>query len=271
MLALAAATVDGLPVTIGVPALESGLTAVQAWAQLCGQVRAESGIEVRYSVLADHRAVVDELSRRFLDLAIVDPAWYLKERRTLIPLLEARAVKQDSIRVCLIMPRSSICYKPADLAGRPIALTHAGQSAAGYFVPLAMLAEAGIIHSDPRRLIFAETFDSILKGVAFESLEAGAVTSYALETETGRTCADFIRVIASSKPLPHPVLVGRSADGPERYRALIEAFLGLAGTETGRQALARSGFSGFLLPDIAAFQALEGYLQTYRDAYGAPD
>jgi ABC-type phosphate/phosphonate transport system substrate-binding protein len=271
LLVLAAATAACVPLTIGIPATEGGLPTVRAWALICGRVQAASGIEVRYVVLKDHQAVVDELQRRFVDLAVLDPAWYVKERRTLTPLLSARVSGGDTIRVCLIVPRGSIIYKPADLAGHSIALTRAGQSAAGYFVPLALLAQAGIVQSNPGRWIFAETFDSILKGVAFESLEAGAVPSYAMETETGRACADFIRVIGESAPLPQALMVGRTADGGERYRALLDAFLALRGTEEGRQALAQSGYAGFYLPDTVGFDALEGYLRIFGEAYGAPD
>lgn len=271
LLALRAASAACVPMTIGIPATEGGLPTVRAWALLCSRVQAASGIELRYVVLKDHRAVLDQMQGRFVDLAVVDPAWYLKERRSLTPLLSARFTGRDVIRVRLVVPRSSIFYRISDLAGHSIALTRAGESAAGYYVPLAMLAQAGIVHRDPGRLVFAETFDSILKGVAFESLEAGAVPSYEMETETGRACADFVRIIGESAPLPQPLLVGRTADGGDRTRALLDAFLGLSGSEEGRRALAQSGYAGFYPPGEAGFDALEGYLRIFGEAYGAPD
>jgi ABC-type phosphate/phosphonate transport system substrate-binding protein len=268
----AAGSVSCLPITIGVPVQEQGVITTQSWALLCGRLMAETGLEIRSVVLKDHRAVMDELRSRFIDIAVVDPAWYDREERILTPLLQARASPRTADGICLIVPRGSIFYKPADLDGRSIALTRAGQSAAGYFVPLAVLAEAGVVYTDPRHIIFAETFDSILKGVAFGSLEAGVVPSYELEAGKGTAYMDFIRVIAVSSPLPHPLLVGRrDDDAPSRYNAVIRGFLGLSGTESGRRTLLEAGYAEFCLPSRVGFDALERYLRIFRDAYGAPE
>jgi ABC-type phosphate/phosphonate transport system substrate-binding protein len=271
LLTLARSPLFCSPITIAVPVQQEGLETTRSWAMLCRQVQADSGIELRAVVMKDHRAALDELRRRFVDLALVDPAWYSENRRSLVPLLEARAVRHDASRVSLIVPRGSMSYRPADLAGRSIALTREGQSAAGYFVPLALLAEAGVVYADPKRLVFAETFDSIIKGVAFESLDAGAVPTHELDASAGRAYADFIRVIAQSDPIPHPLIVGRAEDGPARYGELIRAFIGLSGSERGRQALLSSGYAEFTFPAAIGFEALERYLRIYRDSYGDPE
>ena len=269
-LALADIPLFCAPISIAVPVQQGGLETTRAWTLLCRQVQAESGIELRFVVTKDQEAALDELRRRFVDLAVVDPAWYAGNKRNLVPLLEARVARQGAVSVSLIVPRGSISYKLTDLAERSIALTRTGQSAAGYFVPLALLAEAGVVYADPKRLVLAETFDSILKGVAFGSLDAGAIPSYELDSEAGRAYADFIRVIAQSDPLPHPLIVGRVEDDPARYGGLIRAFIGLSGSGRGRQALLSSGYTEFASPSTAGFAALNRYLQIYRDAYGAP-
>ncbi len=270
-LILSAASLHGASLVIGVPVQEDGLTTTGSWALICRQAQSDSGCGIRSVVLKDSEAALDELKRRFIDLALVDPAWYWQRRDECAPLLEARSVAPAEASVSLIVPRTSIYYKASDLAGKAIALTRPRQGAAGFYVPLAMLAEAGASGPGALNPIFADTFESILKGIAFESLEAGALPSSMAASPAGAAYSDFIRVIAVSEPLPQLLVVVRAGEDPSRYDDIAHTLMGLSETEPGRRALESAGLSRFVPVEVSGFTALNRYLEHYRRAYEASE
>jgi len=259
-----------LPIKIGVPAGESGLEANRSWGAIVAYLR-RRGTDVEFEVFENHRVVVKNLRERFIDLAFLDPLWYRRFSSVLAPFLESSFADPKSASVLIVVPKASIIYRIEDLAGVSFALASEKETAGSYFVPLALLARAGIRHRHLRKIVYSGTAASVLKGVAYGGLESGSLLSSAFRSELSGKLAETVRVIAESEPLPAALLAVRREDGMAKYEKLRGELLAMETEREGRAALDESGFSGFILPSLTAYGTLEKYLLEYEAVYGAED
>ena len=280
LLVLLSVPVLSLPLTIGVPALGDGLAIGRTWDGICSYLRNEAEIEVTFRVYEDHASLLEALHQRFVDIAFIDAFWHYRENRehtgeervSLLAVVEVAGRSGFSGRI--IVPKNSIAYRIADLKGATLALTGPEETIAGYYLPLALLAEAGVRFSDLDDVLYVETYDSILKGVAYGEIDAGTLPSF-FQTHTDNLI-DSVRIIAESRPLPLPRLVFRSADEVQRYRSLQEVFLAMNSHRVGRKVLASAGFTGFLsgdsIPDYSqGFSTLSRYIEIFEKMNGPAD
>ena len=267
---LLAASAFSLPVTLGVSASEGGLAAARTWNLVAAYLGETENLDVRYQLFEDQAALYRNLRDHYVDLALFDPAWYWVKREGLSPLAELASPGGTEPRTVLVVPKNSIIYRPENLLGFTLALTRSGESATGYFIPLAMLASAGVRTERLKRLVFAETSESVLKSVAYGGIDGGAVPRRFLE-DRGRAFADFVRIVAESGPLPGPLIASRREDGGGRFRPLVRALLAMKETEQGRAALLAAELDGFRPPALGLYENLAAYLTVYESAYGAPE
>ena len=73
---------------IGVVAGESALKTSEAWNVLVRFVEEEFGIPLRYQVVDGHRPLLKALKERWIDLALLDAAWFVREQGWVRPLLQ---------------------------------------------------------------------------------------------------------------------------------------------------------------------------------------
>jgi ABC-type phosphate/phosphonate transport system substrate-binding protein len=258
----------GLPLRIGVPAGESGVETLRCWSAL-GEALKSRGVDVSIEVLENNAAVARSLRDRFVDVGFLDPLWYRRFSEFLLPLAEAIPTADTS--VVLAVPKNSIVYRPESLVGASLALASEKDTAAGYFVPLAMLARGGVMLSDLGGLVFAETGLSVLKSVAYGGVAAGSFPAGLLAEGPHSRLSGEVRVIAESGPLPPPLLVFRRDDGEERYRRLLEELGAAASAPEASAALRSAGIAGFRPPSLGAYRNLDQYLRDYKAAYDAQD
>jgi len=267
-LLLLAAEASSVPVRIGIPAVEGGLAAARTWNAVCSHLAENGGLDVRYQVFEDHAGLLRSLKERFVDVALLDPAWFLWKRDALAPLAEVRFAGTEE-RSVLIAQKSSIVYRIEDFSGASFAFARPFATSAGYFVPLAMLASSGVKLANLRRAVNAETSEGVLKGVAYGGLDGGAVPERFLD-KSGNILSDFVRVVAESRPLPFPILARRREDDGDRYLGLEEALLSMKKGQSGREALVSAGIEEFRAPVPGAFDELASYLAVFESVYGAP-
>lgn len=265
-------SVEGAPLVLGVLGGENALSTSEAWNGLCASIREISPIDLRYEVFEKHSSLLRALKERRIDFALVDPVWFVKEKDWLRPLVGTEILGSSTYRVMLIVPRNSIYYKTSDLRVENLLLTGSHESAAGFYIPLAVLLESGVpLAGSPR---FLDAFESILKGVAYGTgTEAGPIPSYLWEQKKGERILEFVRILDVLYFVPSPLLVGRKEDEEDRYRDMKTSLLSLHTTGSGARALAQTPFSRFT-PDTGdeyLYRILAESIRKVEAVYGPPE
>jgi ABC-type phosphate/phosphonate transport system substrate-binding protein len=257
---------------LGVLGGENALSTSEAWNGLCASIRQISPIDVRYEVFEKHTSLLRALKEHRIDFALVDPAWFVKEKDWVRPLVGTEILGSSTYRVMLIVPRNSIYYKTSDLRLENLLLTGSHESAAGFYIPLAVLLESGVpLVGSPR---FLDAFESILKGVAYgKGTEAGPIPFYLWEQKKGERILEFIRVLEILPFVPCPIVVGRKEDEEDRHRNLKTLLLSLHTTEEGTRALAQTPFSKFTLVtgEEDSYRNLAESIRKVEAVYGSSD
>ncbi|MBN2552505.1 MAG: phosphate/phosphite/phosphonate ABC transporter substrate-binding protein [Spirochaetales bacterium] len=256
------------PVVLAVPANEEGLARFRQWKPITDYLSDASGLLLVLEMVEDHPAILRGLAANQYDLAFVDPVWYvtLVGRGLCVPLARPVSLSRDTVRSLLIVHRDSIIRDVSDLGEAKIALTGRFESALGYYLPLSLLESRGLrLAADSDRILFSDTFLSILKGVAYGKLEAGFVSSSVLDEGDNASLREQVRVVLESEAIPQWTLVYRSDLRPSTIASVRRELLNMVRSEQGRPALQPSGFSAF----VEAFDADYDAVRRYREAVEA--
>jgi ABC-type phosphate/phosphonate transport system substrate-binding protein len=100
----------------------------------------------------------------------------------------------------------------------------------------------------------------MIEAVAGGKVDVGAIDAYAcqlLDLHEPKVLAG-LRVIATTSPAPFPLLVSARQQPKETVDALRTVLWHAQETSEGRQILAALGLSGFIEPDITAYETLPG-------------
>lgn len=204
----------------------------------------------------------------------MDSFWYLIwEKQNLCREIASVEIGGKKHRkILLISNKDSIYRNIHDLKNKSIAFTLKNESAAGFYIPLAMLLSKGI---DPfsafKESIFSETFLSILKGTAYGKLDAGFVTTNILNRSDLGFLSSSVRVILESDSLPQWILIGRNDFDPEIQAIIETVLLNMDDTEEGRQILSDTGFTGFDHTEKEDFTAMKKYLDILEANNASPE
>lgn len=96
--------------------------------------------------------------------------------------------------------------------------------------------------------------DALMSG----KIDVGAIDAYAyqlLDMHEPDVVAP-LRIVATTKPVPFPLLVAAKGQPPEIVEALRQTLLGAHQTDQGRSILASLGLKAFAAPDIAQYDRL---------------
>ena len=133
----------------------------------------------------------------------------------------------------------------------------------GFYIPLALMYEKGI---DPfsyyKAVIFPETFESILKSVAYGKLDSGFIISNILENEDNSVYSDNIRIIIKSDPLPLPLIVIRNDFNKELSIIFQQAIIDISNN---------LNISNFEVPNSNEFNILTHYLNILEKNNASPE
>ncbi len=254
--------IQAVPVHIAVPALGEGMQRLKQWTPLVVYLEQECDLDIELIVTRDNRIIREGLESKNYDLAFIDPFWFSSWRETLplVPLVQSEVIGKSERTIMLVVHRDSIFRTLKDLKNRRVAFTLENESAAGFYIPLAMMISRGINPFEYfKESVFAETFVSILKSVAFGKLDAGFITSNVYNNDKNKHLTGVLRVIASSDPLPQWVLVSRKDLDLGKISELKNTLSGLSSTEEGRNLLKETGFSGFIPADAERLSVMEKY------------
>jgi phosphonate transport system substrate-binding protein len=261
------------PVVLALPANEEGLARFQQWKPITDYLTETSGSTLILEMVEDHPSVRRGLERNLYDLAFVNPVWYvfLAKLQLCKPLARPIVASRDTFRSLLIVHRDSIVRNVDDLLGGTIALTGPFESALGYFLPLALLESHGLSVSSYDKILFSDTFPSILKGVAYGKLEAGFVSSSVLDERDNASLREQVRVVLESEAIPQWTVVARPGVRQETITAVRQALLEMGKSEQGRAVLSPTGFSAFVGAFDSDYDVVRRYLGAVEDLVASPE
>lgn len=253
---------QAVPVHIAVPALGEGMQRLKQWTSLVTFLELESDLDIELIITKDNKVIREGLESKNYDLAFIDPFWLSSWNKTLqlVPLVQAVVRGKSERSVMLVVHRDSIYRSLKDLKNRRVAFTLKNESAAGFYIPVALMTSMGINPFEYfKESVFAETFGSILKSVAYGKLDAGFITSNVYNDDKNRPLTGVLRVIASTDLLPQWVLVSRKDVDSAKIHALKNTLIRLSSLEEGRTLLKETGFSGFIPADAEQLSVMEKY------------
>jgi len=147
----------------------------------------------------------------------------------------------------IIVNKDSVFRRIDELSGDYFALTVPYESLGGFYIPLLMCRQAGIEASEVfRQVVFSETYMSILKGVAFGVIEAGAVTSDVLNSPGMKEYSSEVRNVGISKALPHWSMVAYRSHKSVRVNRFIRELIEMNLDPEGVRILDEAGYTGFV-------------------------
>ncbi len=253
----------GVPLVLAVPDLNSGLHVYTKWDSVVDYLKENSSFDVRMVVVKNHRIIQEGFKKKTIDYAFIDPLWYARMYRAGLCIGLAKGVVSDDgyQYSLLIVNRDSIVRGLSDLRGRSIALVNQMESSAGYFVPLFLLSEYGV-RKYFKRIIYSDSYMSVLKGVAFGKLDSGFVSSNIFISAEGNKLKNEIRVILRSSPIPQWVFVARSDLNFQQRNDFKAILLNFAKDVEGKQLLNSLGFTGFTNVDTRDYVIISKYLDS---------
>ncbi len=265
---------SAVPVRIAVPALGEGLSRLKQWTPIVETLENKCGIDLDLIITRDNYVIEEGFRSKYYDLAFVDSFWYFiwKREKLCRAVVQAEIAGSDTRRIMLIVHKDSILRRTEDLKDKSIAFTLKNESAAGFYLPLAMLLSENV---DPftyfKENIFSETFLSILKGVAYGKLDAGFITSNIIAQAENKQLAGSLRVILESSLLPQWVLIEREDFDKKVVKRIMEVLADLSEGKEGRAVLKETGFSGFEELTDDALSPLAKYIRVLEENHAAPE
>ncbi len=110
----------------------------------------------------------------------------------------------------------------------------------------------------------------VIEAIRSDAVDVGAIDAYAyqlLNIHEPDVIAP-LRVIATTKPAPFPLLVASRQQSPEIVAALRAALVGAHQDLEGRDILRSLGLAAFAEPDIAAYEQLPARAEAVNEALG---
>ncbi len=263
-----------LTINFAVPASGEGLKKLLIWTPIIKQLEDSTGQDINLIIARDHEIIKKELEQKNYDFAVLDPFWYehWKNKNICSLFLKSTLMESTEIRSILIVNKNSIFRSVNDLKDSNIALTVPNDSAYGFYIPLALMYESGI---DPfslfKSIVFPETFESILKGVAYGKLDSGFITSDILTNAKNSPYRNNIRIIIESEPLPPPLIVIRNDFNRELSIAIKQTLILISNKKEDPNNQIKSDTSHFEEPISDKFIILTNYLNILEKNNASPE
>jgi len=251
-------SLSAVPLQLAIPAMQAGLSRLEQWTPIVEYLEEECNFEIDLLIVKDHDELIEGLRDRFFDIGFMNALWEYRLTSGGDFISKARlSIRGDThFHTHIIVNKDSVFRKMNELNGEYLALTVPQESLGGYYIPLLMCMQAGIEASEVfRQVVFSETYMSILKGVAFGVVEAGAVTSNVLESLEMQEYRSEVRSVGISKPIPHWAMVAHREHKTASVNRFISELVGMSSEPEGLRILSMAGFTGFV-PAEQTFQTI---------------
>jgi phosphate/phosphite/phosphonate ABC transporter binding protein len=250
VLLLSLCSLTAVPLNFAVPAMHSGLEMLQVWKPIADYLEQECQFDITLHIVKDYEALQTGMLAKNYDIGYVNA---LYENRIITAgkgSIDTRARSEingkNTFTTALIVNKDSVTRTMQEMQGRYLALTIAHESLGGYYIPLCLFNRAGIDPSQVfSQIIFSGTYDSILKGVAFGVLDAGAVMTAVLEDDQYREISSQVRIIEESQAVPQWAMIAQTGLRESMIDTCIYSITRMGETEEGARLLHDAGITSF--------------------------
>lgn len=216
-------------------------------------LQAATGLSVDLKVAETPAAAIKQFSAGLADAGLVTLEEYLVAREEYGVRPELQALRGDKLAEyegAILTRTSGGADSVKDLAGRKFGFV-GPYSVSGFTLPAILLKRAGITVA----AYFAPTHEDNLKKLVKGEVYAAATYARQASRYPG------LKILVYTGRIPNEPLIVRYSLGPEKRKALSDAFLTLAGTAEGRRALGSvADITGFRPADEAAYRQLHDLL-----------
>lgn len=244
-------SLSAVPLNFAVPAMHSGLEMLQVWTPIADYLEKVCEFDITLHIVKDYETLQAGMLAKNYDIGYVNA---LYENRIITAgkgsvgtRARADINGKNTFTTALIVNKDSVMRTMQEMQGRYLALTIARESLGGYYIPLCLFSQAGI---DPKQvfsqIIYSGTYASILKGVAFGVLDAGAVTTAILEDGQYREISSQVRIIEESQDVPQWAMIAQTGLREAMIDTFITSLTRMGKSEEGARLLRDAGVSNFL-------------------------
>jgi len=243
--------VFGEALTVGITPLKPASKLAEEWTPLLEEVGRRAGVELRFKTAASIPVFGERLGSGEYDIAYMNPYHY--KVYSARPGYRAFARERGRpLEGVLIVRKDSKFRKLQDLAGATLSFPTPLAFAASILTQ-AELQKQGI----PIKARYVQSHDSVLKGVAAGSFDAGGTIMKVLQT-ADPALAGNLQVLARTRLYqPHP-FSSHPRVPLEIAERLRKAFISLEHDATGRKLLAGVAFNGMEAADDADYNDVRG-------------
>ncbi len=244
-----------IPRILAIPDLNSGVHVYRKWDSVIDYLKKKTNLDIKIMIVQSHGIIERGLQNKTISYAFVDPLWYVKMYREKLcfPLAKVEVRGREFQRSLLIVHKDSIIREVSDLKGKTVALVNRMESSAGYFIPLFLFKS--LFDDSPnvdnnagkyfKRVVFSDSYMSVLKGVAFGKLDGGFVSSNLLDRPDVKALKSEVRIIFRSDYIPQWIVIARG-DLDDDFSPIEDALFEMRNDREGKKLLVGLGFSGFL-------------------------
>ncbi|NRI65839.1 phosphate/phosphite/phosphonate ABC transporter substrate-binding protein [Rhodococcus sp. MS16] len=217
-----------------------------------------TGKTVKHESPADYLGVVEAVRNGFVDVAVLSPfsAALAFKTGSVEPILAWNGAP-DPASYCLAKSDSTI-QSVTDIKGHQVAFVDPG-STTGYFMPKAMMAEAGLTDGTDYKSTFAGGHDSAVLALMNGNVDV-ACTARQLYTSFiagGMFTADDVRIVGQSAPIPVGVsIVARSGLDSETRDAIKDNLPAMLSANPEASKILGVGGTYTADPDFSVYEPL---------------
>lgn len=235
------------------------------WVPIISELERRTGRRFEFVTTLTISDFEKELAAGRFDFVYANPFQILNEidKQRYEPLVRDRA----PLRGILVVRRDSPIQRPADLAGKVVAMPSPNALGAS----LLLRADLERIHHVTVKPLYVKTHSSVYLHVAKGLADAGGGVEKTL-LEQDPEIRELLRVVYTTRPMPsHPVAAHPRVPRKER-EAVRRAFLELAKTPEGQELLARVPMKQVTSTSMADYRVMSSWgLQAYWDPTSTDD
>ncbi len=217
---------DAQPLILSILPIESPKLMYEKFLPLKYYLEKELNMPIVIKIAKDYETAIEEIGRREVHLAYIDPAAYCeiraKYKNNIIPLVKPQLKELGSSRSVLITKDSNKIDRLIDVRGKRLALGNK-QSSFSYLIPLAMLNDVGITQKDFSIVDYLKQEDRVALSILIGNHDVGGIS----ESVAKRYLPDGIKIIKKSDEIPQFLLVASDILPKDKIEAVIQSLVSL--------------------------------------------
>jgi ABC-type phosphate/phosphonate transport system substrate-binding protein len=259
-------------IRFGVQPIQDSRLLWSRWNGLIAELTTSSAFRFRLESALSEPTYHARVAAGELDVVLVEPHRVVGSE-SLGYRVFARVAAQDRIGGVLVVRSDAPLTRPRSLGGKRLAFSHPDALASTMLVRQWLREEAGLNLRRSCAAVYVGSEDAALRAVANGDADAAGVSRAAWERLRDRYphWAEVLEARWATDTLSGPALMAHKRLSDNEVRQLREAFVSLARTDSGRAAIARTGYHGFRAASASSYDDVWEFVAYYARVFGKCD